>query len=215
MKNKTVITILFVVLAGLITTTSFFSQEPELIKKIRENNIDAVKELLTSGTTINLNQEYEILNLTPLELAMMNNNPEMAKLLIEAGADVNYKNYLASACFNKRTDIVKLLLARDTDLTTENKNYGIVYTPLGHALSDVEIAKLLISEEADVNIKDSKGRTALSLAEEYEYTEMVKLLKAGGKITLKIYRYDLYNCNCSPFTTADCRALQLTRPEEK
>ena len=46
----------------------------------------------------------------------------------------------------------------------------------------VEIAKLLIVKNADVNAKDVEGQTPLDWAEEEKHTEIVDLLrKHGGK----------------------------------
>ena len=52
-----------------------------------------------------------------------------------------------------------------------------------------EIAKLLISEGANVNAKDDKGRTPLDRAIKYQRTETVDLLrKHGGKTGIDKHR---------------------------
>jgi len=42
------------------------------------------------------------------------------------------------------------------------------------------VVKLLIDEGTDVNAKDNRGRTALSIAREEEYDNTVDILKAAG-----------------------------------
>ena len=44
----------------------------------------------------------------------------------------------------------------------------------------LEIIKLLLEKEADVNARDKNGRTVLKLAEERGHKEIVELLKANG-----------------------------------
>lgn len=43
-----------------------------------------------------------------------------------------------------------------------------------------EIVKILIDNEADVNIKTEDGWTALMMASKYGHTDIVKLLKKAG-----------------------------------
>ena len=50
---------------------------------------------------------------------------------------------------------------------------------IGHH-NEIEISELLIDSNADINIIDNDGMTALMYAEDLGYTEIVDLLKAVG-----------------------------------
>src|SRR5262249_37753551 len=55
-------------------------------------------------------------------------------------------------------------------------------TPLMHAVNygHVSAAKLLVASRADVNAKDDKGQTALTLAQRHRNGELIKLLQNSG-----------------------------------
>ena len=48
-----------------------------------------------------------------------------------------------------------------------------------HAVGDgyYDMAELLIDAGADINIKDNKGKTALDIAEDEDYQDIVELLE--------------------------------------
>jgi len=76
MRNKK-FAILCAVIFALFTTANLFSQESDLEGKVRDNDINAVKELIASGA--NINQQDETNGYTPLMEACYRNYKEMAK----------------------------------------------------------------------------------------------------------------------------------------
>jgi ankyrin repeat protein len=88
---------------------------------------------------------------SPLHLALYRAKPDIAKMLIEAGADVNAKN---------KSGLTPLMRA---------------------ALSEqVEIVRLLIARGADVNAREDGGKTALKYAKKANNKEIAKMLVAAG-----------------------------------
>ena len=100
---------------------------------------------------------------------------EIAKLLIDNGADVKAKNKsgYTPMHFAKKPEIVKLLIKNGADV---NAGKGTVGVPLYNTY-DVKIAKLLIDNGADVNGAGRYGYTPLSNA---RTVEMAKLLIDNG-----------------------------------
>ncbi|WP_178988709.1 ankyrin repeat domain-containing protein [Winogradskyella schleiferi] len=89
-------------------------------------NLEAVKQHIEAGTDIN--QKEPMSGSTPLMSAATFNQPEIAKVLINANADLSIKNNdggtaLHTAAFFGRIEIVQLLIDAKADKTVRN-NYG-------------------------------------------------------------------------------------------
>jgi ankyrin repeat protein len=93
---------------------------------------------------------------TPLQQAVLTDDPEMVKVLVSHGADVNAKEYRAGVTALHYTALAK-----------ENVEIAI------------EIAKILVSSGADINAKDNRGSTPLDLAK-VRGTAMVQYLSSVG-----------------------------------
>lgn len=123
------------------------------------------KILLDNGAKVNLqntNQE------TPLYLAVRRQNYDCVRLLLENGANVNYKvnvsvkNPLNTACYLNCDDIMDLLIEHGADV-----NYPGTYSEA--LLSCVKgksykCAKALMKLHVNVQGKDPKGLNALAYA---------------------------------------------------
>ena len=89
-------------------------------------DLNAIKQHIVAGT--DLNDQEPAVGSTPLISAAVFGKTEIAKTLIEAGADVNLKNNegstaLHSAAFLCRLEIVEMLLTNGADKALLN-NYG-------------------------------------------------------------------------------------------
>jgi uncharacterized protein len=110
----------------------------------------------------------------PLGLAVFFGQPEIARLLIERGADVGAAadnalrvapvHAAAAACDR---DTMRLLLAHGAD---PNARQQMDYTPLHGAASrgDIEMAKLLLDAGADPDARGSDGMTPVEIARKYD-----------------------------------------------
>ncbi len=92
---------------------------------IINNDLESVKTLIASGSDIN--EKEPASGSSPLTTAAMMNRKEIARLLVEAGADLNQANSdgstaLHTAAFFCRTEIVKLLLENDADKSIRNNS---------------------------------------------------------------------------------------------
>lgn len=119
-----------------------------------------------------------------LGLAIFFRHPEVARLLIERGADVNAPAenaqrvaplHAAAAVQDRAT--TELLLARGAD---PNAKQQLDYTPLHGAASrgDVELAKLLLAHGADREAKGTDGLTPADIARKYGHPEFAEWLDA-------------------------------------
>ena len=122
---------------------------------------------------------------TPLFLAVIENRLDVAKRLIDLGADVNAKGasgwtplHLAGQL--NSLDMAKLLIDHGADVN-EKRNLG--WTPLLWAAGNensLDMAKLLIDHGADVNAKNKWGYTPLHSAASGNSLDMAKLLIKHG-----------------------------------
>jgi ankyrin repeat protein len=104
-------------------TTNTRSESNALCDVVRSGDLRAVKEQLANGVDINAgDSEFGV---TALSWAALLGDTEIAKFLIEKGADVNAKSRdgstpLHSAAFLGRAEIAELLIQKGADVNPEN-----------------------------------------------------------------------------------------------
>lgn len=124
---------------------------------------------------------------TPLIEAIKNNTPEVAKLLINKGADINIVNKTGNtaliwATTNNLEDIVKQLFTKKVSVKNINSFNQSDNTALILAIKNkyLPIAKLLIENGANINMKMHNGRTILLLTIEANKPDLAKFLINNG-----------------------------------
>ena len=122
-----------------------------------------------------------------LHYAIKTQGPDFAKMLIEAGADVNAKDrdgktVLMCAATTIYTEIAQLLIAAGADVNASDM-YG--RTALMEAANrGTEIVQLLIDANANVNASDNQGITALMLTDSFTGTAQL-LIAAGANVNAR------------------------------
>lgn len=140
----------------------------------------AVQALLAAGASVNAADQS---GYTPLMGAINNRRIANAKILIDAGAEVNARipengdTPLILPLYYKRdsSEAVSLLLAKGANPNTTNSvgRSALMLATFGQPSSVVEA---LLQAGANVNAQDRNGNTALMAAVEYNNVEAVKLL---------------------------------------
>ena len=112
--------------------------EPFIVDAIRRERFDIVKYLVEKGIDpamkYELEEYYPNVNISLLAGTLYNSDTEMAKYLIEQGADVNTPipsedgyPLLLQAIDNEKTELVKLLIEKGADTTVVNKEKKTVF----------------------------------------------------------------------------------------
>jgi ankyrin repeat protein len=108
---------------------------------VMTDNMEAFKQHIAAGS--NLNEKDPLGGSSPLISACLFGKTAMAKMLIEAGADLNFQNNdgstaLITASFFCRPEIVQLLLAKGADKTIKNKYGQTAYESVSGPFADVK-----------------------------------------------------------------------------
>ncbi len=124
---------------------------------------------------------------TPLHLAAFFGHEKATRVLIEKGADFhalskndNCNTPLHAAVANRKSNLVKLLLASGVDV---NARTGNSWTGLHFAAyaGNKELAQILLARRADVSAKNDKGQTPLAIALEKGHHQVAELLGHRGE----------------------------------
>lgn len=157
---------------------------PALIKAVRVGDLDIVNLLLDHHADTETTEEGDARageqgwRRTALHVAVCNDQREIAKVLLERGANPNVRDVddwtslWAAACFG-HAEIARLLIDHDADVhavcTTRE------WTPLHVAYESAELVRILLQHGADVN-KSSPAGTPFDLAAWHNQPEVVKLM---------------------------------------
>ena len=171
--------------AGVSANATGPEGETALHTCAHSGNVDAAKALLAHGASVNAGDSWR--GQTPLMWAAAQKHPQMIKVLLEAGADVNARSTiiawerqrtaeprdkwlppggLTAMLFAARegcVDCVKVLASSSADINAIDPDS---HTPLVVALMNghYDVAGALIAGGADVNAADNVGRTPLFAA---------------------------------------------------
>lgn len=108
---------------------------------VATGNEEALKQHIAAGT--DLNEKDPFGGSSPLISAALFGKPAMARLLIDAGADLNFRNNegstaLITAAFFGRPEIVRLLLDNGADKAIKNKYGATAYESVAAPFSEVK-----------------------------------------------------------------------------
>ncbi len=162
----------------------------ELHEAAKKGDVNLIKTLLLSTSTItNINQKA-VHDYTPLLWAATMGHAVVVKQLLNAGATISAKDDfgytpLHRAASNGHIDVVKILLKASANKEAQTKTKD---TPVARAASNghLEVVKLLLDAGANKDAQNISKWTPLLLAIESEHIEVAKfLIRNGADIKLK------------------------------
>ena len=150
-----------------------------------DGRVDVIRWLLNHGADANarISGGY-----TPLHFATYNTEIECVQVLLDHNANINLQDdggrtplywTTAPAKGEHTLDIAQLLLKQGADPNIYGQS-----TPLHQASSRglIEVARLLLSHGAKVNVKDKEGKTPFQVAASEGHNEITKLLLKHGAV---------------------------------
>jgi len=172
----------FALIIILFVTCSFLSGN-ELHNFVRQGNLQTIESLLKAQPEIV--NSYDSLGATALSIAASKGFTDIAKKLIESGADVNLTNSYGGlpihlASFYGYPEIVRMLVEKGSELNLLNQ-YGYSALHLSISKNFDEITYYLLDKGADPFVKDDTyGGTAIHWASNKNNLELIKYLNNNG-----------------------------------
>ena len=159
-------------------------------------NIEAIKLLLNNGSDVNREDNKKQ---NSLHHAIYSENIEICKLILKTDININSRiitgeNALHLACNFQLDKIAKILIDNNIDINAQDSEHE--FTPLHYSvnLDNKFISKYLISKNANPNIQDFLGNTALHYAIIEMNIELINLLlfseETKAIINLNINNYE-------------------------
>ncbi len=152
-----------------------------IIQEIESNvpNLNLVSDLIVLGANVNW-QDEDNNGSTPLHRASGYGRVEIAKMLIDAGADVNVQanigwTPLHWAVYYEDKKIIHLLTDAGVDVNVQD-NHG--WTPLHQTIfyDQVELARMLIDAGARKDIQTNDGKFPYDLAKTEEIKTILRVV---------------------------------------
>jgi ankyrin repeat protein len=151
----------------------------------RQNNAEAVREMLVGGTG-NPDQTDDA-SRTALQYAAINGNLEIVAILIKSGAKLDLADPLGNTALHlaaqrNKTEAAELLLAAGAAVDPQNRD-GMTPLMVAASRGNSKLVLDLLAKGASPTLTDYTGRDAVSWAEEGRHPGIVSALKraAGGK----------------------------------
>jgi ankyrin repeat protein len=161
-----------------------------IVRAVKKNNLALVQLLLEYQASVKFSTNFKIL----VEAADYN-NPELIQLLIDAGCDVNEKDYqgsaLAQACSYCHVEVIKILLLAGATFSTLGEDLMAIFrSPFllkrlfgeqaDPTLQIPAAIQAFIDAGADLDICDQWMTTAVSSAISFGHKEVLNMLLTGG-----------------------------------
>jgi uncharacterized protein len=204
MKRIALLMVCIFLLPAIFAEASTKEKNVQLVKAAERGNLADVQDALNGGADVNAK---DIFGWTALMRASYGGYTygryaEVVKLLLDKGANVNIKTKegitaLMEASSGGYAEVVKLLLDKGADVNIKTDE-GItalmeassggyskkeIFGKAQTAASErgcIEVIKLLLAKGANINVKNSKGETALVIAKDKGKTEIVGMLERAG-----------------------------------
>ena len=166
--------------------------------KCYKNDKNFIKKIIESGVDVN-KKSTSYISTTPLMVVSGLDDIEIAKFLIQNGANINDQNKskdtaLIIAVQEASEVFVKCLLDFGADIEIQNQ-YGETALMNAAARGSLEKAKLLIEAGANIDVKDGRGITAVMDALDYAVEPVIEyFINVGFDINALFapgYEYDL------------------------
>ncbi|WP_353283954.1 ankyrin repeat domain-containing protein [Wolbachia endosymbiont (group A) of Lypha dubia] len=152
---------------------------------IENNNKNIIEFLLSKEVGVN---DTDKQGYTPLHYAAWRDRLEVAKFLIEKGADINAadtstagKKPMHVAAENNSESVIEFLLEKGVSVDEADKNG---WTPLHYAarFGQLEVAKFLIEKGADINVADASiaGKRPIHVATEENNKDIIEFFLSKG-----------------------------------
>ena len=178
---KRMIGIIVATLALQANVFAVSDEQKALIKAFRKGDVEQVVTYIDQGVDLN----YEM-GLTPLVMAVRNENIALVDKMLKAGADVNFTesqpaNALVSAAATGNLELLNRLLSAAPDINA--RAYSVPYrTALMQAAESghLNLVQRLVEIGADLTIGDYNDDQVLAFAAYFNHPDIIQFLVEKG-----------------------------------
>ncbi|KAK6169526.1 hypothetical protein SNE40_020566 [Patella caerulea] len=152
--------------AGCDVNTADKNGVTPLMKCVEAGNNVLIKQLIEQGGLVNAKDKKRrfVLDYLFRSYHHQSTSADIVRIIIEAGADINKcSNLLCKAIKRRDYKTASLLIEHGIDVNTVDKN-GDNPLALASGKGKLELVKLLISKDCDINHQNREGQTALHKA---------------------------------------------------
>ncbi|MDY6786117.1 MAG: ankyrin repeat domain-containing protein [Cyanobacteriota bacterium] len=158
-----------------------------IYRAILDKDCNRVRELIQSGTEI----DKEYCDFNPLGFAAYRGTKEIIEVLLEMGANINYKNSFGYTPLTYAVDrvspkIIDTLLKAGANIKVkayDDRNLLALAVVRGH----IHLISMLVDAGADINALDDEGYSVIDIAEQLRRIKAIKLLEElGAKYSYEI-----------------------------
>jgi uncharacterized protein len=184
-------------------------KDTRLADAVQNSDRPAIRSLLAKKVDVNALQGD---GTTALHWAAFNDDLEVAKLLLAAGANVKATTRIGAitplflACKNGSAPMIELLLKGGADLNSATET-GTTALMMAASAGNPEALKVLIAHGANVNARDlAHGQTPLIFAASLNRAEAIRMLMASGadpSITSKVIKTERVRFNADGVPATD------------
>lgn len=174
---------LFVQIVSTLSEYDQINADSSNYKKII-TTYKSILKLALSNKSNNINAKNQLGN-SALQLAASTGHPEIIKYLLDNGSNPITKNniketpLLIAIKAGNIMAVKQLYKYHKETLDIDNEGNEIFYSAAMNGRTDV-LRYLLQESKEDINSQNKEGKTALIIAAEYGYTDIVKLLLDNG-----------------------------------
>ena len=117
---------------------------------------------------------------TPLHLASTNCYADLARMLVQRGADLSAQDddgstALHLALENHHVDLARILIESGTNVAVQKKD-GSTALHLASRYGHLDLARMLVEKNADMSAQDEDGSTALHLPSHIGHVDLAQML---------------------------------------
>lgn len=154
--------------------------DAQLLEAAGKGDVVRIKELLSSSAQVNAVDTW---GNTPLLNAAREGQVESARMLLDAGAEVDGRGGamtpLAAAALRGHTILVRLLIRKGARVDVIGEN-GLTAIMNAVKLNQLEVARVLLEDGANTRVRDRDGQSLIGVAVHENFSEMLALLLEHG-----------------------------------
>jgi len=162
-------------------------RDEELVRALLDHGMDATTRLLTWTPTRRSSRDYNfgpgLVGTSPYWLAARFTQPEVMRLLLEHGADPKFVHHGEHIELDGKGGFLRKRSSTTALMAAVGMGDGDAWVPVALQESPaltLESVKIALKNGAEINYRDTDGRTALDGAERLGMPDVVEYLKACG-----------------------------------